>query len=237
MAISFPRLRRSNRSPISVPGGVALDTEKAEALFKRFLDSPAGRQLAADEALGVYERRVALVAELAAVQRNADEHSVELAKELETKHKVYDRLKEQLEAARADVAVSLNRNFAEVHRVGALTDPLEKELRALAPSSIGDFIADELWELRAVLSRIDPIEATMGGVYSAAESLGDRLRQVQALGLEAEALKLAPLPDAEIDDRLQQLRDRARLLAPGTTRLEAVRLSDEIGRAITRGRK
>ena len=189
-------------------------------ILNRLVKSEAGKQAAAAIERDRTAERMNLKAQGERLKRERSERGRELADaEAAARQRVEAARKELTEAEHAYMLADSTRRQTAAH-YNARIDKFERELVATAPAGIDEFLAwladqENACTATEIQERGQPTKKLSklftGGfiheVWTNAASLKERLEAIRAARQAAETLKARVLDDADIEARLDELRD------------------------------
>ncbi len=215
--MSLTSFRRRGR--VAEPGAY-IEPQRMQELFNGFIDSPMGREMLREESVRVHERRISLVGELEQLRQQRLARAAELDQALAREQTAVAKLEAQLADAKKRAETARSERWSVGLSIDNQIGAHERQLRDLAPDSIEAVIRD-VRDAQEKIRRADtnmikvvpriignPVVGANRMIFSAYRNASQALVDLQGLVTEAEALKLTPLSDEELEVKVQELRAR-----------------------------
>ena len=190
-----------------------------EAVIARLIESDQGKKIAADILRDQQMHHIDLATSIEKLKRERGEGKRALADKVAVSHARLQTARAALTTAETEHQKACMEQAQHGAHYTSRINKLERQLRATAPASISDFISwlndeEDTCKATALLEsseRTDKLNTHTSEIirkyYSNANGLRDRLAAIRNARAEAEKLKDKVLDAADIETRLQALRD------------------------------
>ena len=190
-----------------------------ETILKRLVEGETGQRMAAAIMREAMAERIKISADIETLRRERGEKTAPLNADTAAKRAKLDAARAALAAAENEYNAAAQHEAATAGSYDARIAATERKLIATAPACIDALLtelsdmeseakATQILQRRQATNRINTrTSGTIMKVYSNAASLRERLEAIRHAREEARKLKGRVLSDADINERLQQLRD------------------------------